>query len=99
MESHEAGFPPFQYSSEIPLGFPYWISARLSVEGSSNLFYVSAVTANSFMKLIAGNAKLFRPVRDVGCHLGIDHLRIVWSFYVLFMYCVGFVCFRCIVMF
>jgi hypothetical protein len=48
-----------------------------------------SVTANSFVELIACDAKLFRPAGDVGCHLWIDLLRIMWPFYMLFMYGVG----------
>ena len=53
---------------------------RLCVEGSPNLFYVSAVAANGFVELIASNSGLFGPVGNIGCHFWIDLFRIVWAF-------------------
>jgi hypothetical protein len=69
----------------------------LGVQGGPHFFYMRSVTANGFVELIACDAKLFRPVGDIGRHLWIDLLRIVWPFCVFFMYGVGLVCFLYIV--
>jgi hypothetical protein len=65
----------------------------LSVQSSSHFFYMRSVTANGFVELIARDAKLFRPVGDIGRQLWIDLLWIVRPFCVFFMYGVGLVCF------
>jgi hypothetical protein len=46
-------------------------------EGGADLFDVGAVDADGFVELRAGDAKLFRPVGDVGGHLGIDLFGVV----------------------
>jgi hypothetical protein len=46
-------------------------------EGGADLFDVGAVDADGFVELCAGDAKLFRPVGDVGRHLRIDLFGVV----------------------
>jgi hypothetical protein len=49
----------------------------VGVEGGADFFYVSAVDADGFVELGAGDAELLRPVGDVGGHLGVDLFGIV----------------------
>jgi hypothetical protein len=65
----------------------------LGVQGGPHFFYMRSVTTNGFVELIARNAKLFRPVGDIGRKLWIDLLWIVRPFCVFFMYGLGLVCF------
>jgi hypothetical protein len=46
-------------------------------KGGADLVDVGAVDADGFMELRAGDAKLLRPVGDVGRHLGIDLFGVV----------------------
>ena len=50
------------------------------VEGGADLFYVGAVDADGFVKLVAGDVELLGPVSDVGGHLGVDLLGVVGAF-------------------
>jgi hypothetical protein len=66
----------------------------VSVKGSTHFFDMGAMTANSFMELVAGDAEFFGPVGDVGGHFRIDFFGIVGTLGgVVFMYGVGFVAF------
>ena len=49
----------------------------------THFFYVCAVGANGFMQLVACDAKLFRPVRNIRRDLWIDLFRIVRALGVL----------------
>ena len=57
-----------------------------------------AVTANCFMELVAGDAKRFGPVGNIGGHLRIDLLRIVWTFCMFLVNRMRLVRLWCIVM-
>jgi hypothetical protein len=46
-------------------------------ERGANLVDVTAVYPDGFVKLSAGDTELFRPVSDVGGHLGIDLFGVV----------------------
>jgi hypothetical protein len=61
------------------------------MKGGSDFIDVSAVGADALVKLVAGDAELFRPVGDVGGHLGIDLFGVMRTFGVLFVASVGFV--------
>jgi hypothetical protein len=54
--------------------------ARFMVEAGADLVDVSAVDADEFVKLSAGDAELFGPVGDVGGHLGVDLFGVVGAF-------------------
>jgi len=69
----------------------------VSVEGGADLFNVGSMAADDFVELVAGDAKLFGPVGDIGCHLGVDLFRVVRALDVLFVERVRFVSFRGIV--
>ena len=57
-----------------------------------------AVTANCFMELVGGDAKRFGPVGNIGGHLRIDLLRIVWTFCMFLVNRMRLVRLWCIVM-
>jgi len=67
------------------------------VKGDTDLFNVGSMAAYRFVELVAGDAKLFRPVGDVGGHLGVDLFGIVRALSVLFVEGVRFVSFRGVV--
>ena len=52
----------------------------VGVEGGTDLVDVSAVGADGFVELLAGDAELVGPVGDVGCHFGIDDFGVVGAF-------------------
>ena len=47
----------------------------------AHLVDMGAVAPDRLMERLAANAKLLRPVGDVGAHLGIDDLGVVRAFY------------------
>ncbi len=51
----------------------------MSVEGGADFSNVGSMAADDFVELIAGGAKLFGPVGDVGCRLGVDLFATGWS--------------------
>ena len=51
-------------------------------EGGADGFYVRAVGAHSLMEELAGDAEFFGPVGDIGCHFGVDVMRVVGAFVV-----------------
>jgi len=61
------------------------------VKGGADLFDVGSMAAYGFVELVAGDAKLFRPVGGIGGHLGVDLFGIVRTFGVLFVEGVRFV--------
>jgi len=71
----------------------------VSGKGGADLFNVGSMAADGFVELVAGDAKLFGPVGDVGGHLGVDLFEIVWALSVLFVEGVRFMSFRGIVVF
>ncbi len=66
----------------------------MRVKGGADLFDVGSMAAYGFVELAAGDAKLFRPVGDIGGHFGVDLFGIVRTFGVLFVEGVRFVSFR-----
>jgi len=48
------------------------------VKGGADLFNVGSMAAYGFVELVAGDAKLFGPVDDVGGHLGVDLFGIMF---------------------
>jgi len=70
----------------------------VGVKGGSDFFDVGAVTADERVELIACDAELFRPVGDVGRHLGVDLLGVVRAFGgMVFLDGMGFVDFGIVV--
>jgi hypothetical protein len=69
----------------------------LFVEGGADLLDVSAVGADGFVELVAGDAELLGPVVDVGGHFGVDLFGIVRALGVFFVEFVGFVVFGYVV--
>jgi len=67
------------------------------MEGGADLFNVGSMAADDFVELVASDAKLFGPVGDIGCHLGVDLFGIVRALDVLFVERVRFVSFRGVV--
>jgi hypothetical protein len=60
---------------------------------------MDAVYADQFVELIAGNAKLFGPIGNVGRHFRVDLFRVVRAFSVVVLLdCVGFVGFGTLLM-
>lgn len=67
------------------------------MESDPDLFDVGSVGANSFVKLVTGDAELLAPIGNIGGHLGIDLFGVVRTFGVFFVEGVGFVGFGGIV--
>jgi hypothetical protein len=63
------------------------------VEGGADLLDVGSVAANSLVELIAGDAQLFGPVGHVRSHLGVNLLKVVRAFGVIFVNGMGFMSF------
>jgi hypothetical protein len=55
---------------------------------------VSAVGADGFVELVAGDVELFGPEGDVGGHFGVDLFGIVGALGVFFVEGVGFVAYE-----
>jgi hypothetical protein len=51
-------------------------------EGGADFHDVGAVGPDGLVEDLAGDSELFRPVGDVGCHLGVDLVRIVRTLHV-----------------
>ena len=67
----------------------------MSVESGADLVHVRSVAANGFVQLVAGYAKFFGPIGDVGRQFRVDLLGIMRSLNgVLFVERVRFVAFR-----
>jgi hypothetical protein len=70
------------------------------LEGGADLFDVGAVGADGFVELVAGDAELLGPIGDVGGLFGVDLFGVVRALGgVVLVESVGFVGFRCVVMF
>ena len=54
-------------------------------QGGADLVDVGAVGADGFVKDLAGDMELFRPVGDVGGHFGIDLFGVVRALGVVFV--------------
>jgi hypothetical protein len=61
------------------------------VEGSADLLDVSAMGADGFVELVAGDVELLGPIGDVGGHFGVDLFGIVGALGVFFVEGVWFV--------
>lgn len=59
-------------------------------EGDTDFVDAGSVTSDGFVEPVACDAKLFGPVGDVGCHLGVDLFRVVRTLDVIFMKSVWF---------
>jgi hypothetical protein len=57
----------------------------VGAKSGADLVDMGTVGANALVKLIAGYAELFRPISDVGGHLGIDFFGVVRAFEVIFV--------------
>jgi hypothetical protein len=74
---------------EVARGF-----GLFGVEGGADLLDVSAVGADGFVELVAGDVELFGPEGDVGGHFGVDLFGIVGALGVFFVKGVGFVAYE-----
>ncbi len=63
----------------------------MGLEGGADFFHMGSVAADGFMELVPSDAEFFGPVGDVGGHLGVDLLRVMRAFDVVFVEGVGFV--------
>lgn len=69
----------------------------MGAEGGADLVDVGAVGADGFVELVAGYLEFFRPVGDVGGHLGVDLFGVVGAYSVFLVGCVRVVRFGCVV--